>query len=324
MEFHGEGIYFGMPASEYHKHPYCGSSNIKQLYSSPPDFWFESPMNPLREDEEESFAQKFGTAIHDRILYGEEYFKKHYRFVTGEKGETVSAEGLKDWIVAQGGFPKKLKADNEKMVVQEMGTQLLTERIYQQIMISAALIVKNPNLSQAFTGGFPEVSIFWKEHGVPCKARIDYLKTKALVDLKSFRSREQIMTIDGLFISSIKRYKYHIQAAHYMAGHQAGAGLFAAGKVFTADGAARPDDTWLTKAFAGPANFVFVAYKADGAPISKSYQIPNKSPWHVDGASYVARALDNYRNNMERFGTDPWVNMDEPYALGEDDFKWVD
>lgn len=324
MEFKGEGIYFGMPANQYHKLPWCGSSNIKTLYSSPPDYWFESAMNPLREDEEESFAQKFGSAIHDRILYGEEYFKKHYRFIEGEKGETVSAEGLKEWITGQGGFPKKLKADNERMVVEEFKTQLLTERIYNQIMVSAALIVKNPNLAQAFTGGFPEVSIFWKLDGAPCKARIDYLKPRVLVDLKSFRSREQIMTIDGLFISSIKRYKYHIQAAHYMAGHKAGAGLIAEAKVFTDADTARPDDAWLTKAFSGPAHFVFVAYKADGAPISKSYQIQNGSPWHIEGASYVSRALDNYRNNMEKFGTDPWVNLDEPYALGEDDFKWVE
>ena len=324
MEFHGEGIYFGMPANEYHKHPYCGSSNIKQLYSSPPDFWFESPMNPLREDEEESFAQKFGSAIHDRILYGEEYFKKHYRFVAGEKGETVSAEGLKDWIVGQGGFPKKLKADNEKMVVQEMGTQLLSERIYNKIMVSAQMIIKNPNLAQAFTGGWPEVSIFWKRDGVPLKCRLDYFKIMSTVDLKSFSAKQRIRTIDEWVLQDLFNYRYDVQVALYQQGRAAAKQLLEESKVYVAPGTLAPDKEWLTRALAKPAPWVFVFYKSDGMPISKSYQVPNGSPCEESGRVAVEVAVRNYVNNMEMFGTDAWVNVDPPYPIDNEDIpKWL-
>lgn len=94
-----DGIYFGMPAATYHAAPHAGSSSIKQLYSSPPDYWFDSAMNPLREPEEESFALQFGSALHDRILYGEEFFRKNYQPIPGgtSSGE-VSADSLKKWL----------------------------------------------------------------------------------------------------------------------------------------------------------------------------------------------------------------------------------
>jgi hypothetical protein len=44
------------------------------------------------------------------------------------------------------------------------------------IEIAAAYIEKDPELSRAFLGGAPQVSVFWiDEYGVSCKARFDYL-----------------------------------------------------------------------------------------------------------------------------------------------------
>ena len=42
--------------------------------------------------------------------------------------------------------------------------------------------------ARAMTGGYSEVSIFWIDpgSGVRLKARLDYLKVKAIVDLKTF------------------------------------------------------------------------------------------------------------------------------------------
>ena len=318
------GIYFGMPEADYHAAPYIGSSNMKQLYASPPDYWFDSAMNPLREIEEPSFAQKFGTAIHYRILHGETEFKRLYRYVDGEKGESVSAEGLKEWIAGEGGIPAKLKADNERKVVEEFGVSLLTERTYERIMISAAMITKNPHLAQAFTGGFPEVSVFWDQDGVPCKARFDYLKLRATVDLKSFRSKDRIKTLDETILQDLFNYRYDIQVAHYQNGRRAARDLAAAGKVTILPGATGPDGEWLKKALEGEAGWVFVFYKADGMPLSKSYQIPHGSPAHLSGRYAVEVALRNYADNLAKFGTDAWVNVDEPFQITEEDMpKWL-
>lgn len=315
----GEGVYFGLPEDRYHALPWIGSSGIKQLAHSPCDWWFNSPMNPMRPADKDTAARVYGRAIHHAILYGIDSFTEKYQTVPNDKGEeSVSAEGLKLWIEAEGGMPRKLKADNERMIREEYGVTLLAEPAYNQIMMAAKTITRNPFLQLAFSHGWSEVSIFWKEDGVPCKARIDYLKPKACGDLKSFRAKDRLMSIDAMVIADIKKYLYHVQAAHYSAGRVAAKELVAQGKVFAA--AERPDDKWLKDVFGLPnPGFAFVFYKADGAPVAKSYQMGFDGAWMDDGRSYVRAALTNYQAYFEKFGTDVWVNHDEPYDLGQDE-----
>lgn len=323
--FPGEGIYFGLDENLYHSLPWCGSSNIKKLYTSPPDYWFESHMNPLCEVEDESFALTLGSALHHRILYGEADFKKHYQAIRGgNKDGTVSADELKNWLTAQGSIPAKLKADNERMAYEQFGVTLMAEKAFERVMVSAHMIVQNPNLAQAFINGWPEVSIFWNNDGVPCKCRIDYLKLGAWVDLKSFSGKQRIMGLDKMVLKDIFNYRYDIQAAHYMGCGQQAQKFVTEDKVFIADGAQGPTKEWLTKAFSKAPLWVFVFYKNEGAPISKSYQIENGSPAHQSGNAAVKLALDNYRDNMAKFGTDAWVNLDEPFQIVEEDLpKWL-
>jgi len=324
MEFKGDGIYFGLDEEFYHKTPFLGSSNMKELYASPPDYWWGSHMNPLRPADKATAARVYGKAIHDRILYGEESFKRNYAKVEGETGDEIKAEALKEWIRAQGGMPFKLKADNEVLVAKDYRVKLMTETTYDAIMVSSAMIVKNPHLAPAFVGGFPEVSIFWQEDGIPCKARLDYMKKGSTVDLKSFRGKDRLMTLDRMILQDIFNYRYDIQVDHYQRARTAAKALFEAGKVYCYPDVARPDDAWLAKALAKPVPWVFVFFKADGMPISKSYEIPFDSPAHQSGRVAVAVALRNYQNYMEQFGTEAWVNTDPPYPIDNEDMpKWL-
>lgn len=317
------GIYFGLPEEVYHAAPWVGSSSAKQLYACPPDYWFDSHMNPLRPVDEPTMAQTFGRALHHRILYGAEAFARDYTSIGGTKGDTVSAEDLKTWIKDQGGVAAKLKADNEKLV-RDMGFNLLTEETYERIMVAAAHITKNPNLAQAFTGGFPEVSVFWHEDGVPCKARWDYWKQRAIVDLKSFRSKERIRSLDEIVLQDLFNYRYDIQTAWYLLGHERAGALVDQGAVHVLPGATAPSKEWMIKALTERAHWVFVFFRADGMPVAKSYQIPNGSPAHASGRYAVNLALDNYRDNLEKFGTDAWVNTDEPFQIAEEDMpRWL-
>lgn len=317
------GIYFGLDENTYHAAPWVGSSSAKKLYACPPDFWHESAMNPLREPDNPSFAQTFGRALHHRILYGEEAFKRDYTTIEGTTGDAVSAEDLKTFLRDHGAAPAKLKADNEVMV-RDMGINLLTYDTWQKIMVAAAHITKNPNLEQAFTGGFPEVSVFWYEEDVPCKCRFDYLKSRAIVDLKSFRSKERIQTLDKIILQDMFSYRYDVQCAWYLHGHSRVGELLEAGAIFTLPGATRPADEWLKKAFAQPAHWVFVFFRADGMPIAKSYQIPHGSPAHESGKAAMRVALDAYRDNLAKFGTGAWVVDDPPYVIDEEDMpKWL-
>lgn len=317
-----EGIYFGLDEKLYHSLPWAGSGDIKKLAFSPPDFWADSPMNPLREvDDKDTPARIFGSAIHCGILYGEEEFRNRYGYIEGDSGkEGPSAEGLKDWIRQQGGQPAKLKEDNERIIRQEFDTILLTEAQFNKVLVAHQTIKSNPYLVEAFSKGWPEVSIFWREEGVPCKCRHDYLKIKATVDLKSFSGRDRMMSVDRMILNDIFRYRYDAQAAHYLDGRLAGKRLLEEGAVFMGDAATRPSDDWLTKVFANEEPmWAFVFYKSDGATIAKSYQSLFKGPM-IEAGRYIKRtALTNYQNFMTRFGTDAWVVADEPFQIQEDD-----
>lgn len=320
-----DGIYFGLPEDIYHRLPWCGSSDIKLLASSPPDYWFKSPMNPLRVyRDEETPAKIFGTAIHHAILYGIESFERKYQTIEGDDGkEAVSAAGLKKWLEEQGAKSAKLKADNERMIIEEFGIRFLTVDAWTQIMLSAKAITSNPYLKAAFSGGWSEVSIFWHEENVPCKCRIDYLKLKASVDLKSFRGKDRNMSIDRMVLNDIFNYGYHTQSAHYSDGRVHAKELLAKGRVFAAGD--RPDDAWLKPVLDNPEPaWVFVFYKADGAPVSKSYQDTFNGAMVGAGRAVKRVALTNYQNYHATFGTDVWVNTDPPYNIdGEDLPKWL-
>ncbi len=333
------GIYFGLDEHLYHSLPWCGSGDMRLLAYNPQDYWAASAMNPLRDEieDKETEARTFGSAIHAAILYGDDVYRDRYGYVEGDTNKTdVSAEGLKAWIRAQGAEPKKLKDDNIRYIRDTWGMTLITERQNEQILKAAATMRGNPYLAQAFTGGWPEVSIFWIEDGVPCKCRIDWLKIGASVDLKSFRSKDRLMELDRMVLSDIYRYRYDAQAAHYTAGRRAGEELVKAGKVFFPDrgepGAGEfwkfgtlPDPEWLAKCFhVEEPGWVFVFYKADGMPIAKPYQSRFNGAMMQSGRVITRRAITNYQSFMERFGTDPWVNTDPPYEIDEEDIpKWA-
>ncbi len=198
--------------------------------------------------------------------------------------------------------------------------------MFNKILVAHTTIRSNPHLVEAFSKGFPEVSIFWNQEGVPCKCRIDYLKLKASVDLKSISGRGRLKSFDRMVLDDIFRnYRYDAQAAHYTDGRLAAKELFEAGKVWVAGGAMRPSDEWLAKCFGNPEPmWAFVFYKSDGATIAKSYQSGFKGAMLEAGRVVKRTAMTNYQAFMERYGTDTWVVADEPYPIDDEDIpKWL-
>jgi hypothetical protein len=92
------GVYFGLPAADYHADPSLGSTDIKRLLQAPPVFWFHSWMNPTRPPAPDSAARQRGRALHKLVLEGEETFGKAFAEApTPERhpGCLVSLEDLK-------------------------------------------------------------------------------------------------------------------------------------------------------------------------------------------------------------------------------------
>jgi len=293
--FHEPGIYFGLSDDLYHADPALGSTGLKRLLSSAPDFWWQSPMNPAREPETETPAKIFGKAVHRCVLEGRAAFEAEYA-PTDYSG--VTKEGK-----------------TERAAIAAAGKKPLKREDFNRILAAAAFIKANPNLAGAFENGMPEVSIFWERDGVRLKARLDFLKMNAITDLKSIRNplgkefkkacRDRIAELD-----------YTLSAEQYMEGRRQMARLVAEDRVF-----GDHDPSWLKQVAANSVYaFVLVFWQAEGAPISHGFKLSPGNPLFTYARQSIAQAIHIYQTFMKQFGPDTaWVLAEPLDELDETD-----
>lgn len=347
-----EGVYFGLADSVYHADPSLGSHDVIRLYAGAPYYWWDSWMNPLREPDDAD-ALVWGGAFHKFVLEGEEAFEAAYAqapqiedyptaLKTADDIKNRMRElgvspltGRKEELMARlrAAVPETLFWDDIMEDAVSSGKTLLKPKVYQEIVLSAQMIVKNPSIANSFTNGYPEVSIFWREDGVPCKARIDYLRLLETVDLKSIVNPMQ-KAFDHAVRGAIANYRYDIQAAHYQTGREMARRFVEEGKVFGPEDRT-PPQKWL-KAFAKTRaqsdvsdasrgyTWVWVFYQKGHVPIAKGYEFSSMDGAFDVGLQCRLKALDTYREHMAKFGTDMWID-DSPIQLisGSDLPSWM-
>lgn len=250
------GVYFGLDEEEYHAAHALSASGIKWLRISPLDFWARSSMNPDREPEgDDSAAKVIGKAYHKRIVEGRAAFVASFAPEVDPKDYPNALRTVDEIKEAIEALKAKPKGKNKGDLIAQLtsldpsakvwslieadhaaihdGKTMLPADLIRRIEISAAMIEKHPDLRKAFSGGYPEVSIFWTdpEYGIPMKARLDYLKRAAVVDLKTFENVNG-MPIDKAIARTVANYKYHIQAKLYLEAVRQAKRLIREGKVF--------------------------------------------------------------------------------------------
>ena len=319
------GIYFGLDEGEYHAAHALSASGIKWLRISPLDFWARSSMNPEREPEEESQAKVIGKAYHKRIAEGRAAFLASFAPEVDPKDYPTALRTVDDLKEAIAGLGAKPKGKSKGDLIAQLaaldptakvwslieadhaaihdGRTMLPADLIRRIEISAAMIEKHPDLRKAFTGGYPEVSIFWTdpEYGIPMKARLDYLKRAAVVDLKTFENVNG-MPIDKAIARTIANYKYHIQAKLYLEAVRQAKRLIREGKVF---GEVEP--AFLEAVQKSNAHtFMFVFQQKGVAPIARGVILPSIT---LDiGQVEIDDAKRRYAECRETFGAEPWVD----------------
>lgn len=293
---HADGIYFGMSDTVYHADNALGSTGLKKLIGTAPDFWWFSAFNPARPDvNDDTPAKIFGRQLHQCILEGVEKFKSvhapQYNPGNIKAGIAEIAE-----IKASGKVPVKFKD-------------------YAKILAASAFIKANKTLANAFEGGMPEVSVFWTVDGIRFKARFDYLKLNAITDLKSLANMHS-KEFDRACRDAIAGYDYLVSAEHYSDGRRQMRRLLAEGKVFGAH-----DPAWLVKVATNEVfAFVFVFWQKEGAPISHGIKMSPGNPLFGRARMMIGKAVDNYKRYIAEFGTDTaWVPSTPLEELDETD-----
>jgi hypothetical protein len=239
---HPDGIYFGMPAEEYHAQRRLSASGLQEMDVSPATYWARSWMNPDKQ-ERDTKALRIGTAYHMARLeparFEQSYLpepdaaearengtlmthadiKEQFKLI-GEPqtktGEDVlaAAERLKAagyggaiWHIIQAEFAARLEAE------QKTG---LPRDSYDEIVRDMKSLHGMPEIHRHLIDGLSEVSVLWtdKKTGVRMKCRMDYLQTTGFTDLKTFDNALG-KKLDKHINDSVLYNRYYLQAALY-------------------------------------------------------------------------------------------------------------
>lgn len=290
------GIYVGLNEERYHADPALGSTDHHTLLKSPPDYWWESWMNPAKKEKPDTKDQIRGTAAHVYVLQGRQLFDATYsRRPDDDPGDKAPDKAA------------TTKAHNAQCAAN--GLIGLHGDDYDRIRIASQMIIANPKISDAFTGGLSEVSVFWIKDGVRLKMRGDYMKPRATTDLKSLKN---ILKIDfkEYCLRMIAQRNMHIQAEHYNEGRRQMASFHANGAIHGKD-----FDKTLLQKIAASDDFAFgwVFYQADGAPSTWGRKISPKNPILIDARDRIDEARRNYQRYMKAFGETMWIDNSDGF-----------
>lgn len=321
--YHEPGIYFGMPFEEYRDDWSLGSSDLTNLGISPSTYYWHSRANPLRDEDRETPSLRYGRAIHKAVLEGGEAFEAEYapKAPPPTPDMLVTLEDLKARCVELG-IPKSgtkaalveriREAGDTTPIYEEVVEEyrqkagnriMLDPRIYGEVQMASRVIGMNPHLANAFQGGHAEVSVFFENHGVPMRARFDYLKPKAVVDLKSIRNHLK-MPWDTAVANAIARFNYPIQAAAYLAARAAAARFIANGQIY---GEAPPDEWLQAVVDEDDFCFVWVFYQAEDAPITKGVMFDEECEEFTVANQRIIHAIDLYKQYLTEFDGELWI-----------------
>ena len=215
------------------------------------------------------------------------------------------------------------------------GRTLLKPDIMGDIERMARIVLAHQSAAKALTGGVSEVSILWTEEntGIPMKARVDYLKTKAIVDVKSFNNPLG-KPIDAAVASAVANCRYDVQAVIYdEAVKQAKAMLrtLKTAAIHHVSGP-MPSNEWIVATASCPQHtFVFVFIEQ--GPVtnvrvreftrSETYGgLGGSTNMHwLSGEAGFYEGLKRYSNCMKQFGPDkPWIEDQPMRPFSEQDF----
>lgn len=186
--------------AEYHADlSAVGSSMIRSLLTSPRVY--ESEYVTRENKREQTPAMLLGSAIHTAILEPELFYEQYVICPTQCSDRRTKL--YKEWLLEFGSSGQDVLTETEHDLIQRCRLSVSRNRLATRLLSTEGMI---------------EQSIFWldKESGVSCKFRADKIAGPFLVDIKTTSA-----CTETEFLYSIEKYRYDVQAAHYLAGASA-------------------------------------------------------------------------------------------------------
>jgi hypothetical protein len=223
-----------MSESEYRAIPALSQSGMKDLAVSPYRFWYLN-INPNRPERKETPEMQFGSAMHCAVLQPKDFQKRYACEVDAPKDCLETMDDLRAFIRSKGATPKGTKKAEAIAQVQSIepeapildvlkaahlkthaGKVILSRSDWQRVNRATNSLRSEPRVEEILSVGEPEVPLFVDDPdtGVPLKGRLDWLRPKLILDLKSFTQKRD-KSIDKSITDAIFYEGYYRQAYFY-------------------------------------------------------------------------------------------------------------
>lgn len=175
-----------MPAEAYHAKPHLSKSGMSELLRSPAHYqaW-------LKSQNQQTQAMAFGTLAHTATLEPDVF---SWKYVEQPDDIDFRTKAGKEWKAA-------IESDS-KIAVKSAD--------YQAALGIRNAVMRSP-VGLMLKNCAAEVSYFI-EGPVPMKARVDHIDGERIIDIKTTTD-----ATERAFMRTVSNFKYHLQAAHYMA-----------------------------------------------------------------------------------------------------------
>lgn len=205
-----------IPAQAYHSHPALGSTSLKRALITPQHYWAFAKENPERLEEEETDALIFGRLAHCLVLENEDVFKR-------------------DFIVLPEGLDRRTTAGKQKYadIMADAGLKTVVKHADVEKARAMRKAVEQHFVWKYLKHGAAEGSSFWKDGGLDCKVRLDWVEStdigNIIIDYKTSKCAAR-----EAFARQMNNLNYHVQTAHYNEGYKAAHGEEAHAFLFVA------------------------------------------------------------------------------------------
>lgn len=206
------------------------------------------------------------------------------------------------------------------------GKQFVPADAYEQIELAARMISLDETAKHAVTGGYPEVTLIWHcaETGVPMKARVDYLKLRAMVDLKSYANEHR--SAEEAIRRAIAAYKYQFQPGVYFEGAQEvkalirddpDATIHFPGYEIRLNAEYEWASKWATQET--EPDWFWLFQQKGVAPITRLVHYDGALSTRIITDETIRQAKMRFKECSEKYGCDPWLDLAPAYDLTDDD-----
>lgn len=218
------------------------------------------------------------------------------------------------------------------------GKQMIPAWLMKDVEIAAMMIERDPGIAPLARGGQAEVTLIWYDEltGVPMKARVDKMKVRRMIDLKTFANQRERMPETAIRFD-ISSYKYNIQPTVYFEGadavrkivrEQGASAIHVWGEdhpdVCVMEGFAERQQECETFALkwashVEPDLWTWIFQQKGPAKITRAVDFPRGGTVHMVTSDIVKAAKRKFRECCEVFGGDPWLDIAPPYLIADED-----